>query len=45
MSKNSKLSNVKAFQEWYKWAEPKFKSLKKKPKPQLPAYYQDNGEY
>jgi hypothetical protein len=45
MSKNSKLKTVEAFQEWYNWAKPRFKSLKKKPKPQLPAYFKSDGEY
>jgi len=45
MSKNSKLANVEAFQEWYHWAKTQYKSLKKKPKPKLPSYFQNNGEY
>lgn len=45
MSKNSKLQTVQAFQEWYRWAKPKYKSLKKKPKLKLPSYFKDDGNY
>ena len=45
MSKASAKSRYEAFSEWFKWAQNKYPSMKRKKKPQVPDYMRLDEEY
>jgi hypothetical protein len=45
MSKVSSKARYEAFSEWFKWAQTKYPSMKRKKKSQAPDYAKLNGEY
>jgi len=45
MSKVSSKARYEAFSEWHKWAQTRYKSMKRKKKLQVPDYLKVDEEY